>query len=414
MATVTRNPNLGANFYPKLVQISAEAGIRPEDLLAVMVSESGINPGAYEEKFHGAGLVGFMPDTLRGLGYKGSWEDFAHLPGEAQLDYVKKLVQGFAQTNGGPFTSAAQYYVANLWPVALRLPGIRQGNPSTVFIEEHPETTTDPKTGKAWSKKYFNLGYKISPEMESNAYKYNPLFHGSVPGAITYGDMMKQVEKNKRNPAYQKALVAMRDSAGYTPGKEEPTMVATQDKDNIFQRYYDKMRGKEEDIYQEMGSKWAPAPGAAPAASTNDYDQILGKYLQLAASTERSNKKLYKQFLPNNYLTIKVQARNLTDAVEFSRVLCTALDEELMAKAYTHTNGQEVEVECCIPGPEYECFETVKQLTESMADAFHFATTKVGGIQVKTQFITNKKSSYQQISLQAANNHYRKFLLKFI
>jgi hypothetical protein len=45
--------NLGPNFYPKLVQISSELGMRPEDLLAVMTSESGLNPSAYEEKYKG-------------------------------------------------------------------------------------------------------------------------------------------------------------------------------------------------------------------------------------------------------------------------------------------------------------------------------------------------------------------------
>ena len=63
-------PNLGPNFYPKLVQIASEVGMKPEDLIAVMVSESGMDPSAVEKKFKGSGLVGFMPDTLKGLGFK--------------------------------------------------------------------------------------------------------------------------------------------------------------------------------------------------------------------------------------------------------------------------------------------------------------------------------------------------------
>src|SRR5574338_479992 len=162
--------NLGANFYPKLVQIASEVGMRPEDLIAVMVSESGMNPGAVEKKFKGSGLVGFMPDTLKGLGFKGSWEDFIKLSGEDQLDYLKKLLNNFRSLNGGPLTSAAQYYTANLWPVALKLPGIRNGDPKQPIIEAHPETVKDPKSGKEWSKKYYDIGSKISAEMESNAY----------------------------------------------------------------------------------------------------------------------------------------------------------------------------------------------------------------------------------------------------
>ena len=214
---VQQAANLGANFYPKLVQVSSDLGMKPEDLLAVMTSESGLNPSAYESKFHGAGLLGFMPDTLKGLGYKGTWQDFANTSGEEQLDYVKKLVQNNMQLNGGPFTSAAQYYVSNLWPIALKLPGIKSGDPSTAFIEENPATITDPKTGKQYSKKYYQLGFRISPQSESAAYKYNPLFHGSMPGAITYGDMIKQVEKNKQNPIYQHALSAMTDNNRICP-----------------------------------------------------------------------------------------------------------------------------------------------------------------------------------------------------
>lgn len=119
--------------------------MKPEDLLAVMVSESGLNPGAVEQKYKGSGLVGFMPDTLKGLGYQGSWKEFSQMAGEDQLDYVKKLVQNNMKLNGGPFTSAAQYYVANFWPVALKLPGIRSGNASTAFIEENPATATIQK-----------------------------------------------------------------------------------------------------------------------------------------------------------------------------------------------------------------------------------------------------------------------------
>lgn len=389
--------------------------MKPEDLLAVMVSESGINPQAVEKKFHGSGLVGFMPDTLKGLGFKGTWEDFTKLSGEEQLDYVKKLVQGFMKTNGGPFTSAGQYYVANLWPVALKLPGIKQGNPNTRFIEKDPEVVEDPKTHKKYSKKYYDIGIHIDPGMEASAYKYNPLFDKDHKGAITYGDMIKQVEMNKQSPAYQKALVAMRDSSGYTPGKQEPSMVATKDdKEDVFQKYLARLKGRENDVYQELG-KSAPSPGTPPGNQPSaNLNNLLDNFVQQIAASEKTNRKLYKQFLPTNHLIIKVQSAQLTDSIEFARVLCTALDEELMARAYTHTSDDEVEVECSIHGPEEDCFDAVKQLTASMADAFCSATSKIGGIKVKTDFITNKQSSYQQINLKAANLHYRKFLLKFI
>lgn len=394
--------NLGANFYPKLVQVASEVGMRPEDLIAVMVSESGMDPGAVEKKFKGSGLVGFMPDTLKGLGFKGSWEDFSKLSGEEQLDWLKKLVNGYKSGNGGqPFNSAAQYYTANLWPVALRLPGVRAQDPGAAFIESNPETVTDPKTGKKYSKKYFDIGIKISPEMESNAYKYNPLFDRDKKGAITYGDMMKQVEINKRSPIYQKALVAMQSATDYTPSKGGPAMPQqSNENEELDKKYLD---------YNKTNQPGTPT--ATPA--TENWDKKLDSYLQLVASSEKSNKKLYKEFLPHNNITIVVNA-DYTDAIEFSRILCSALDEELLAKSYTHVEGNNVEVQCTVPGPAQDCLNAVAQLTEAISGAFQKATVKLGGIDVKTQFLMNKQSSYQKISLSTATTQYRKFLLKFI
>lgn len=384
-------PNLGANFYPKLVQISFELGMKPEDLIAVMISESGMNPGAVEKKFKGSGLVGFMPQTLKNLGFQGTWEDFIKLSGEEQLDYLKKMVKSFQGFNGGrPFTSAAQYYVANFWPVALKLPGIQRGDPDTAFIENNPQA--DP-SGK-WSQKYLNVGYKISVKMESDAYKANPLFDRDKKGSITYGDMLKQVEINKKNPMYQKALVAMRDSTNYTPGKEVPGM-QPQQKDDWVEKY----------LAQNQDLQGSPA-------NTN-LDSVLDSFLKQVAASERQNKKIYKQLLPANDIVISIQAE-YNNAVEFSRVLCTALDEELMADAFTHTDGNVVEVQCTIHGPSDTCLEATKQLVQSVQAAFKKATIKIGGIDVSTQFSMNKKSSYQQINLKNALNQHRKFLLQFI
>lgn len=410
-------PNLGANFYPKLVQIASEVGMKPEDLIAVMVSESGMNPSAVEKKFKGSGLVGFMPDTLKGLGFKGTWEDFIKLSGEEQLDYLKKLLQNFSALNGGPMTSAAQYYTANLWPVALKLPGVKQGNAAQPIIESNPEVVKDPKTGTEFSKKYYDIGSKIPAAMERNAYKYNPLFDRDKKGSITYGDMMKQVEINKQSPIYQKALIAMRDSTNYQPGKGEPSMVASKDNDDFVQNYMNQNQDKNQDIWDQIGMSQAPGQAAAPAQNDN-FDALLNQYMQQAtmqaAATDKKNKKLYKQYLPQQNILIRIHAGQYTNSVEFARILCAALDEELTASAFTHTDGNSVEVECNIYGPELLCFDAVKQLTASLSEAFKIATAKIGGLDVKTYCFMNKKSSYQEISLTAASNQHRNFLLKFI
>ena len=373
---VQQSANLGNNFFPKLVQISSDLGMKPEDLLAVMVSESGLNPSAYESKFHGSGLLGFMPDTLKGLGYKGTWEDFTKSTGEEQLDYVKKLVQNSMHLNGGPFTSAAQYYVANLWPVALKLPGIKQGDASTAFIEENPATITDPKTGRKYSKKYYDLGFRISPESERAAYKYNPLFHGTTPGAITYGDMMKQVEKNKRNPAYQKAVASMEHSTGYKTDVSGP---ATDSK--------------------------------APTDLVSRIESLLSKFLSAISDhqSEDMTKQSEYQFLPSHNFLIQLQADDICDALEFARVLSAACQEELQATTTTHFNPNQIEVECHLRGDHQLCSEAVLQMCEAMSHAFEQATQSVGGIQVVSHIIPNRRSNYQQLDIKVAEIGYDTF-----
>jgi hypothetical protein len=376
--------NLGSNFYTELVQLASETGMRPEDIIAVMVSESGINPSAHNPHGGATGLMQFMPSTLRGVGFQGSPADFGALSGEQQLPYVKKLIEGNMRLNGGPFTSAGQYYVSIFWPVGLKLPGVRRGDPSTVIVEENPETVGN------YSKKYYDIGFKIPASQESAAYKANPLFHGEVPGAITYGDMMHQVEKNKANPLYSKALMAMREETGYVPTTRimpPASMIATRE----------------------------PMPTQNTPPTT--FIDMLNSLVQSISATaeEKPNKKLYKKMLPNHDILIRISAPDYTSAIEFSRILCAALDEEVQASAFPHTDGSNiVEVECSIPGPALACLMAVDQLSQSLADAFQTATKKIGGITVKTHCIMNKKSSYQQISLRTAETNYRKFLLKFV
>lgn len=207
---------LGSNFYKKLVDICSEVGMNPEDLLCVMISESGMNPAAHEKTYGASGLIQFMPSTLKSMGYKGDPADFRKISGEGQLDYVRAYIKSQMPLNGGPFKSAAQYYVANFYPVALKLPGVKALDLSAPIVEEHPATVKD-KNGQAWSKKYFDVGVKIYPGSETMAYKANPLFHGKTPGAITYGDMVRQTDRNKQSSIYIKALQQMKSDTGYVP-----------------------------------------------------------------------------------------------------------------------------------------------------------------------------------------------------
>lgn len=378
--------NLGTNFYPKLVQISSELGMKPEDLLVVMISESGLNPAAVEHTYKGSGLVGFMPDTLKGLGFKGTWEDFTKLTGEQQLDYVKKLVANYTQLNGSPLTSAGQYYTANLWPIALKLSGVKNGDPNTPIIEANPE-----KAGpnNQYSKKYYDLGYKINANFESQAYKANPLFDKDHKGAITYGDMIKQAEKMRDSSIYQKAISDMEKTSGYKVKIEKPIMVQ-QDK--------------------------------STPNSLNDIDgiqTILSKFISVLSENQLSinfhKKAQYQKHLLEHKFLIKIQSNtNNIDAIEFSRILCTALDEELMADSSIHTDNYNTEIECYINGPKFACEKSILYICSHISNLFEKATKNIGGIKISSIIIPNKSSNYQELNIKLAMLNYSLFHQKFL
>src|SRR5579885_3389118 len=100
---------LGSKFWDKLSQISSSVNMNPEDLLAVMYYESGLDPAAHNKNGNASGLIQFMPDTLKGMGFQGDHQDFRALDANKQLDWVADYVSSKAKFNGGGFKSAAQY-----------------------------------------------------------------------------------------------------------------------------------------------------------------------------------------------------------------------------------------------------------------------------------------------------------------
>lgn len=362
--------NLGKNFYPKLVQISSELGMKPEDLLAVMVSESGINPAAHEKKYNGGGLLGFMPYTLKSLNFKGSPEEFRKLSGEEQLDWVKKLVESKMPINGGkPFQSAVQYYIANFVPAALKLPGIRKEDPNYAFLEENPEVIKDPKTGQLLSKKYYEVGVRLPIQSERLFYKANPLFHGSTPGAITYGDMARQISKNKQTSTYKQAINNMRNSTGYVPTDHD-----TKNTNTLFSGFN---------------------------SFISKIDRLLNQFS--FASQEK-----------NNFLISVGSSSDRLATIEYARILSTAIEEYLGAKTAICVDENNVEIECQINGDKKILFDALKELSIGVSYAFKDATKKIGSVSAFALVTVDNKSDYEILDPKQADLYSRKFKLKFM
>lgn len=400
-----QSTGLSPEFYRKLIQISSELGFKPEDLLAVMYSESGINPSAFNPTSKAVGLVQFMPSTLKNLKYEGSPEDFKNLAAEQQLDYVKKLIEYIKSV--GPLISAAHYYVGIFFPVALSLPGIKQDVKDTAFIEQNPEFVIE--NGKKYSKKYYDIGKKISADFEQKAYNANPLFHGAVPGAITLADMYRIVERNKSSNKYRQAVQEMQQAVS-SPG----LLNTSPNQSGLFSG----LNNTPAITHPTSSSLFGGLDNSSPAAQPTSSSLLGG----LGENTGAKPSSLFSglessaslKLLPSHPITIKVYSNNINNSIEFSRVLCAMLDEELESKSFTHTDGNNVEIECNIAGPPAICLTAVKELTNCAVNGFKKATQKIGGINIDTKVKLYKKSKYPPITLTAAKTNYRQFIVKFI
>jgi len=362
--------DLSPEFYKKLLEVSASVGMQPEQILNIMALESSVSSSAINKDSGAVGLTQFIPSTLRSVGYTGSSYDFAKEPGEVQLEYIEKYIKRVS--GGKPLKSATQLYVANLLPIALRLPGVIQEDPNTIICSKNLDKPHLPGISIEKEKKYYDANSGLDTDHDGN---------------ITYGDLQTKLKQVASWKPYKKSLNELAKYTGYNP-KEKTQVQETQ------------LAQKEPTKPKEIGF-------------IATIENLLNDLLQRIRTAERKDKQLYKTFLPNNNFLIQVTAKDHFDAIEFSRILCLALEEELLAKAYTHINSNEVEVECNIYGAQKECFSATKQLIESIAETFKDATKKIGSIDIKTNLIINKKSSYQQITGLTAEKAYRRFLLKF-
>lgn len=322
-----------------------------------------------------------------------AWNDLFHTsPTKEQVSLI--LAQNALETGG-----RKSMWNNNVGNIKANVDG-----PYDYFYLKGPEQTAPGK----WEQ--LRMTFRAYPTLEDGVKDYLNLLSKNK----RYGAAWSHIQ-NPDPAAFSKALKA----GGYYTGNESDYtkhVSSLYNKFNKSQSYELAQSGKpsgsgEKDIWEHLGLVENKNPGPA---SNDSYQNLLNDFLRQTAASEKLNKKLYKKFLPENNILVRIQSSKHTDSIEFARILCAALDEELLGSAFTHTDGDSVEVECNIHGPELVCFEAVKQLSASLCTAFKKATSKIGGVEVKTYCFMDKKSSYQQISLKVANTQHRNFLLKFI
>lgn len=100
--------DLGAGFSAKVEEVAKNINCDPNDLLALMYSESGLNPKTTASSTGAVGLIQFMPSTANDLGYTTS--EIKNMTPVEQLDLVEKYFKKTDYYMKGEKKSAADLY----------------------------------------------------------------------------------------------------------------------------------------------------------------------------------------------------------------------------------------------------------------------------------------------------------------
>jgi len=111
-----KGPYVTQAFLNKVRVISGKLGANPDDLMAVMASESGLSPRAVNASSQATGLIQFMPATARFLGT--SVTALRQMTAVKQLDYVYKFLSFYK----GRLGTLSRVTTALVWPSALGKP----------------------------------------------------------------------------------------------------------------------------------------------------------------------------------------------------------------------------------------------------------------------------------------------------
>ena len=92
-----KKSGLSDAFYNKVVQVAKNVKCSPNDLMALMYSESGIEP-AKSNKNGATGLIQFIPSTAKSLGT--STAALKNMSAVEQMNYVEKLIKNMKKSAG--------------------------------------------------------------------------------------------------------------------------------------------------------------------------------------------------------------------------------------------------------------------------------------------------------------------------
>jgi hypothetical protein len=135
--------NLSKEEYLKIVQISNDLEINPDDLIKLINFESGFNPLAANPRSTAKGLIQFIDSTARELGFENSLHLITQHPTVlSQLDIVYEYLSAYY-----PFKNKKELYMS------VFLPSYRKLDQNTLL----PENARNSNHGINTIQDYINL-----------------------------------------------------------------------------------------------------------------------------------------------------------------------------------------------------------------------------------------------------------------
>lgn len=165
----TQSRDIEDRFFVKLKDIAEKLGADPLEMMSVMMSESGVSATAHNPHGDASGLIQFMPDTLRRLGWKAGHAEFRKLSAYDQLDFVERYYMPYK----GHLSTVAGLYVATFLPAL-----VSHCDDSDYVLCAHAG----------------QLGW---------AYDANAVFDANHDGAITVGELEDAVVRNAHGPRWE-------------------------------------------------------------------------------------------------------------------------------------------------------------------------------------------------------------------
>lgn len=165
-------------FFVRLSEIAARRKLRPANMLALMIVESGVRPSALNPLSGARGIFQAIPQTLKGLGWPHPLEAFTKLSATGQLTWYDRYLSGVGSRG---IDSAARLFWYNLFPHTMT----RGSSPDTIVMARD---ATDKR--------------------ERAGYKWNAaVLDKNKDGKITFAELTQHIKTHATDTALYHALL---------------------------------------------------------------------------------------------------------------------------------------------------------------------------------------------------------------